>query len=56
MIHRSSMMFVAALGALAPLDDWLAATPALALSAFVMAVFMISRAYEEVLNPRLRKA
>jgi peptide/nickel transport system permease protein len=35
---------------------WWVLPPALALSAFVMAVFMISRAYEEVLNPRLRKA
>jgi peptide/nickel transport system permease protein len=35
---------------------WWVLPPGLALSAFVMAIFMITRAYEEVLNPRLRKA
>jgi peptide/nickel transport system permease protein len=34
---------------------WWVLPPGLALSAFVMAVFMITRAYEEVLNPRLRR-
>jgi peptide/nickel transport system permease protein len=34
---------------------WWVLPPGLALSAFVMAIFMITRAYEEVLNPRLRK-
>lgn len=35
---------------------WWVLPPGIALSAFVMAIFMITRAYEEVLNPRLRKA
>jgi len=35
---------------------WWVLPPGLALSAFVMAIFMVTRAYEEVLNPRLRKA
>ena len=35
---------------------WWVLPPGLALSAFVMAIFMITRAYEEVLNPRLRKS
>lgn len=33
---------------------WWVLPPGLALSAFVMAIFMLSRAYEEILNPRLR--
>jgi ABC-type dipeptide/oligopeptide/nickel transport system permease subunit len=28
--------------------------PGLALSIFVMSIFVLSRAYEEILNPRLR--
>lgn len=35
---------------------WWVLPPGLALSAFVMAIFMLSRAYEEILNPRLRAA
>lgn len=34
---------------------WWVLPPGLALSAFVMAIFMVTRAYEEVLNPRLRR-
>lgn len=34
---------------------WWVLPPGLCLSFFVIAVFMVSRAYEEVLNPRLRK-
>ncbi|MCW5730906.1 MAG: ABC transporter permease [Alphaproteobacteria bacterium] len=33
---------------------WWVLPPGLALSAFVLSVFMITRAYEELLNPRLR--
>ncbi|WP_311031360.1 ABC transporter permease [Mesorhizobium koreense] len=33
---------------------WWVLPPGLALSAFVISVFMIGRAYEEILNPRLR--
>jgi peptide/nickel transport system permease protein len=33
---------------------WWVLPPGLALSAFVMAIFMVTRAYEEILNPRLR--
>ena len=33
---------------------WWVLPPGLALSAFVMAIFMMTRAYEEILNPRLR--
>lgn len=33
---------------------WWVLPPGLALSAFVMAIFMLTRAYEEILNPRLR--
>lgn len=33
---------------------WWVLPPGLALSVFVMSIFMISRAYEEILNPRLR--
>lgn len=33
---------------------WWVLPPGLALSAFVLSVFMITRAYEEILNPRLR--
>ena len=33
---------------------WWVLPPGVALSVFVMSIFMISRAYEEVLNPRLR--
>ena len=33
---------------------WWVLPPGLCLSAFVMGVFMITRAYEEILNPRLR--
>jgi peptide/nickel transport system permease protein len=33
---------------------WWVLPPGLALSALVISVFMITRAYEELLNPRLR--
>lgn len=33
---------------------WWVLPPGLALSAFVMAIFVVTRAYEEILNPRLR--
>ena len=33
---------------------WWVLPPGLALSAFVMSIFMVTRAYEEILNPRLR--
>lgn len=35
---------------------WWVLPPGLALSAFVMAIFMVTRAYEEILNPRLRRS
>ena len=34
---------------------WWVIPPGVALSLFVISVFMVTRAYEELLNPRLRE-
>ena len=34
---------------------WWVIAPGMALSLFVISVFMVTRAYEELLNPRLRE-
>jgi peptide/nickel transport system permease protein len=56
-VQSWGIMLNAAFRAGAMRSAWLwVLRPGIALSAFVMAIFMVTRAWEEVLNPRLRKA